>query len=58
MKHFKHGDDEDMGPTCMSKLVCLKSEGERVVGFHFIGPNAGEVTQVCYSITVMALRQN
>lgn len=46
MKHIKHGEDEDMGPTCMSKLVCLKSEGERVVGFHFIGPNAGEVTQV------------
>ena len=46
MKHAKHGEDEDMGPTCMSKLVCLKSEGERVLGFHFIGPNAGEVTQV------------
>ena len=46
MKHVKHGEDEDMGPTCMSKLVCLKSEEERVLGFHFIGPNAGEVTQV------------
>lgn len=37
--------DEDMGPLCLSKLVCLKSEGERVLGFHFVGPNAGEVTQ-------------
>jgi thioredoxin reductase (NADPH) len=45
-KHAKHGDELDMGPSCMSKLVCVKSEGERVVGFHFIGPNAGEVTQV------------
>jgi len=27
------------------KLVCLKSENERVVGFHYLGPNAGEVTQ-------------
>ena len=29
----------------LSKLVCLKSENEKVVGFHFVGPNAGEVTQ-------------
>jgi pyruvate/2-oxoglutarate dehydrogenase complex dihydrolipoamide dehydrogenase (E3) component len=44
---LKHGEEEeDMGPTCLSKLVCVRSEGERVVGFHFIGPNAGEVTQV------------
>ena len=39
------GQEEDMGNTCMSKLVCIKSQGERVVGFHFIGPNAGEITQ-------------
>ncbi|CAH3022016.1 unnamed protein product, partial [Porites evermanni] len=30
---------------CYVKLVCNKSENERVVGFHFLGPNAGEVTQ-------------
>ena len=46
MKHPKHGEDEDMPPSCMSKLVCVRSLGERVVGFHFIGPNAGEITQV------------
>ena len=40
-----HGENEDMGHTCMSKLVCVKSQGERVVGFHCIGPNAGEITQ-------------
>lgn len=27
------------------KLVCKKNEKERVVGFHYLGPNAGEVTQ-------------
>ncbi|XP_073228349.1 thioredoxin reductase 1, cytoplasmic-like isoform X2 [Porites lutea] len=30
---------------CYVKLVCNKSANERVVGFHFLGPNAGEVTQ-------------
>lgn len=38
-------DEDDMSASCLSKLVCLKSAGERVVGFHFVGPNAGEVTQ-------------
>ena len=50
MKHAKHGEDEDMGPSCLSKLVCLKSQSERVLGFHFVGPNAGEVTQVQCSV--------
>ncbi|KAI9143384.1 thioredoxin reductase 3-like protein [Paraphysoderma sedebokerense] len=31
--------------ACMCKLVCLKTEKERVVGLHYVGPNAGEVTQ-------------
>ena len=31
--------------ACYTKLVCVKSQKERVVGFHFVGPNAGEVTQ-------------
>jgi hypothetical protein len=39
-------EDEDMGPICLSKLVCVKSLDMRVVGFHFVGPNAGEITQV------------
>eukprot|EP01083_Nonionella_stella_P067943 180036_1 len=30
---------------CLIKLVCLKPAQERVIGFHYIGPNAGEVTQ-------------
>ena len=37
--------DADHGPTCFAKLVCDKAENGRVVGFHFVGPNAGEVTQ-------------
>ena len=56
MKHEKHGEDEDMGPSCLSKLVCLKSQNERVVGFHFVGPNAGEVTQVqCCCIRILLI---
>jgi len=30
---------------CYLKLVCIKSENQKVVGFHYLGPNAGEVTQ-------------
>lgn len=37
--------DEEMSPTCLSKLICVKNENMRVVGIHFIGPNAGEVIQ-------------
>lgn len=31
--------------ACYCKLVCVKSLNEKVVGFHYLGPNAGEVTQ-------------
>lgn len=27
------------------KLITLKNENERIVGFHYVGPHAGEVTQ-------------
>lgn len=30
---------------CYVKLICVISQNERVVGFHYLGPNAGEVTQ-------------
>ncbi|XP_071514079.1 thioredoxin reductase 1, cytoplasmic [Panulirus ornatus] len=30
---------------CYAKLICVKSENERVIGFHVLGPNAGEITQ-------------
>lgn len=38
-------NDIDISTTCFAKLVCLKNENNRVIGFHYIGPNAGEVTQ-------------
>lgn len=31
--------------ACYAKLVCNKADSNRVVGFHYLGPNAGEVTQ-------------
>jgi thioredoxin/glutathione reductase (selenoprotein) len=30
---------------CYCKVVCDKSHNQHVVGFHYLGPNAGEVTQ-------------
>ncbi|KAK2501799.1 hypothetical protein MC885_009883 [Smutsia gigantea] len=30
---------------CYAKIVCNIKDNERVVGFHVLGPNAGEVTQ-------------
>jgi len=30
---------------CYAKLIVNKLENERVVGFHYLGPNAGEITQ-------------
>ncbi|KAM9361722.1 thioredoxin reductase 3 [Symphorus nematophorus] len=30
---------------CYAKLICNKLDNERVIGFHYLGPNAGEVTQ-------------
>ena len=32
--------------ACWAKVITLKSEGEKVIGFHFLGPNAGEVAQM------------
>ena len=31
--------------TCYGKLVCVKSQRQRVVGLHLVAPHAGEVTQ-------------
>ncbi|ODM95501.1 Thioredoxin reductase 1, cytoplasmic [Orchesella cincta] len=34
------------GEAIYAKLVCLKKRGkEKVIGFHYLGPNAGEITQ-------------
>ncbi|XP_025908290.1 thioredoxin reductase 3 isoform X2 [Nothoprocta perdicaria] len=31
--------------TCYAKIICNKYDNNRVIGFHVLGPNAGEVTQ-------------
>jgi len=31
--------------ACYAKLVCDKQDKDRVIGFHYLGPNAGEITQ-------------
>nr|XP_025948874.1 thioredoxin reductase 3 isoform X2 [Dromaius novaehollandiae] len=31
--------------TCYAKIICNKHDNNRVIGFHVLGPNAGEVTQ-------------
>ncbi|XP_008069852.1 thioredoxin reductase 3 isoform X2 [Carlito syrichta] len=31
--------------TCYAKIICNKSDHDRVIGFHILGPNAGEITQ-------------
>eukprot|EP00595_Chromulina_sp_UTEXLB2642_P002975 CAMPEP_0196767730 /NCGR_PEP_ID=MMETSP1095-20130614/41903_1 /TAXON_ID=96789 ORGANISM="Chromulina nebulosa, Strain UTEXLB2642" /NCGR_SAMPLE_ID=MMETSP1095 /ASSEMBLY_ACC=CAM_ASM_000446 /LENGTH=505 /DNA_ID=CAMNT_0042136327 /DNA_START=44 /DNA_END=1561 /DNA_ORIENTATION=+ len=45
MTHPRKGESTDFGHTCLSKLITIKSQNEKVIGFHFIGPNAGEITQ-------------
>lgn len=32
-------------PWCYGKLVCNAADNERVLGFHVLSPNAGEITQ-------------
>lgn len=34
-----------MKQNCLAKLVCDKTQNNKVVGFHYLGPDAGEVTQ-------------
>ncbi|XP_051784995.1 thioredoxin reductase 1, cytoplasmic-like isoform X2 [Erpetoichthys calabaricus] len=31
--------------TCYAKIICNKQDNDRIVGFHILGPNAGEITQ-------------
>lgn len=31
--------------ACYAKIICNSAENERVIGFHVVGPNAGEITQ-------------
>jgi thioredoxin reductase (NADPH) len=36
--------EEHLSDSCYSKLVVNKKDNNRVVGLHFLGPHAGEVT--------------
>ena len=38
--------EEHPSDLCYVKMVCLKNEKEKIVGLHYVGPNAGEVIQV------------
>ena len=40
-KGIEHREDNQ----CFFKLIALKTEEERAVGLHYVGPNAGEVMQ-------------
>lgn len=42
--HRVDKNGEEFGNVNFAKLICVKSEKERVVGFHYLGDNAGEVT--------------
>jgi pyruvate/2-oxoglutarate dehydrogenase complex dihydrolipoamide dehydrogenase (E3) component len=43
--HRKTHYSEDFPTNALSKLVCNGADNDRVVGFHYVGPNAGEITQ-------------
>jgi thioredoxin reductase (NADPH) len=38
-------EEPDFPTNCLSKLICHKSDKNRIIGFHYVGPNAGEITQ-------------
>jgi len=38
-------EEASLNAPCLAKLVCDKRANLRVIGFHYIGPNAGEITQ-------------
>ena len=33
------------GDAAFAKLICDKTKNQKVIGFHYLGPNAGELTQ-------------
>ena len=54
--HFKPLEwnfmSEHTEDSCYIKLLIHKNDSNRVVGFHYLGPNAGEVTQVKFAVIV------
>jgi len=46
MNHAEHnGQAVREENVCFMKILTNKADNERVVGFHYCGPNAGEITQ-------------
>ena len=43
--HRVDHDGNEMSNTLFFKIFCVKSEKNKVVGIHYLGPNAGEVMQ-------------
>lgn len=39
-------NEEHLSDSCYGKIICNTADNMRVVGFHYAGPHAGEVTQV------------
>mmetsp|Transcript_6925 Transcript_6925/g.9694 ORF Transcript_6925/g.9694 Transcript_6925/m.9694 type:complete len:606 (-) Transcript_6925:418-2235(-) len=35
----------ERGDGAFAKLICDKTQNSKIIGFHYLGPNAGEVTQ-------------
>lgn len=44
-KPYEKGVTERDVEECYGKMICLIKQDMRVIGFHYLGPNAGEVTQ-------------
>lgn len=44
-KPYEKGVTERDVEDCYAKMICVINENMRVVGFHYLGPNAGELTQ-------------
>ena len=37
-------NEENMADSCYAKLIVNTADKDRVIGFHYCGPHAGEVT--------------
>ena len=44
----------DRAEECYVRIVCLKNENEKIIGFHYLGPHAGEITQG-YAVAVKVI---
>ena len=45
MKPFEWAFNSERGSDSYIKMVVNVSDNDRVVGIHFLGPNAGEIVQ-------------